>query len=85
MKDKNGRIHIFEVKSVNVSSDSKIDREEYENKIRSLTECYKACSKKLENHLFYLPIMNGNDWDIRRFENGEERTLTKIMFKDSLK
>lgn len=85
MKDKNGRIHIFEVKSVNVSSDSKIDREEYENKIRSLTECYKACSKKLANHLFYLPIMNGNDWDIRRFENGEERTLTKIMFKDSLK
>ena len=85
MKDKEGRIHIFEVKSVNKSSDSKIDRDEYENKIRSLSECYKACSKKLDNHLFYLPIMNGNDWDIRRFKNGEEMTLTKSMFKDSLK
>lgn len=85
MKDKKGRIHIFEVKSVNVSSDCRIDRDEYENKIRNLSECYRACSKKLDNHLFYLPIMNDNDWDIRRFENGEERTLTKSMFKDSLK
>lgn len=85
MKDKNGRIHIFEVKSVNVSSESKIDKEEYENKIRSLKDCYKACSRKLSNHLFYLPINKGSDWQIFKFEDGEEETLTKASFKASLK
>lgn len=85
MKDKKGKIHIFEVKSVNASKKQDIDEEEYKNKIRNLKECYKACSKKLSNHIFYLPILQGNDWQIFKYENGEEETLTKNSFKESLK
>ncbi|MBP9993749.1 MAG: DEAD/DEAH box helicase family protein [bacterium] len=83
MKDKKGRIHIFEVKSVNVSSSQNIGEEEYEAKIRSLKECYKACSKKTK-HIFYLPILEGSTWKITKFENGEETTIDRKTFADSL-
>ena len=84
MKDTKGQIHIFEVKSVNKSSTFKIDQEAYESKIEAIKESYKA-SSKLTTHIFYLPVLDGNTWQISRFKNGEEDTITKQMFEDSLK
>ena len=83
MKDTQGRIHIFEVKSVNKSSSLNINEEEYTEKIRSLKECYKASSKKTE-HIFYLPILDGNTWKITKFEKGEETTIDLRQFRDNL-
>lgn len=84
MKDTKGRIHIFEVKSVNKSSLLNINEEEYTEKVRSLKECYKACSQKT-CHIFYLPILDGERWQITKFENGEESTIDKKQFVDGLK
>lgn len=83
MKDKNGRVHIFEVKSVNKSSSISIDEEEYKAKVRSLKDCYKFCSKKTE-HIFYLPILDGNTWKITKYEKGGESTIDLKTFKNSL-
>ena len=83
MKDKKGRIHIFEVKSVNKSSVVNIDQTEYEAKVRALKACYKACSEKTE-HLFYLPILDGREWKITKFEGGKETTIDKRTFVESL-
>lgn len=84
MKDKKGRIHIFEVKSVNKSSSLNISEDEYDTKVRNLKDCYKVCSEKT-NHIFYLPILEGNIWKISKFEKGEESTIDKKSFVDSLK
>ena len=84
MKDKKGIIHIFEVKSVNKSAALNISQDEYETKVRSLQECYKACSKKTK-HIFYLPILNGSKWKIFKYENGNETTIDRKSFEDSLK
>lgn len=84
MKDKKGRILIFEVKSVNKSSSLNIDQEEYDAKVRCLKDCYKACSKKTD-HLFYLPILDGSTWKITKFENGNETTIDKKTFVNGLK
>ena len=83
MKDKKGRIHIFEVKSVNQSSTSKIDKDEYEKKIEALKACYKECSKKTD-HIFYIPIKKGPDWQISKYEKGNEETISRDGFKESL-
>ena len=85
MKDRRGRIHLFEVKSVNVAGDSHINAEEYNAKIRALKACYAACSKKLNNHLFYLPVLKYGTWHITRFCNGAEDTLSKTAFLETLK
>lgn len=84
LKDKQGRIHIFEVKSVNKSSSLNINEEEYTEKIRSLKECYRACSQKTK-HIFYLPILDGSTWKITKFENGDERTIDVKQFEESLR
>lgn len=84
MKDKSGRIHIFEVKSVNQSSENKLNEEDYKQKVNALKSCYKECSKKTQ-HFFYLPILDGSDWKITKFENGEEITITKTQFLNSVK
>lgn len=84
MKDKAGRIHIFEVKSINDSNKININKEEYEEKIRALKECYKECSKKT-GHIFYLPLMQGSDWKIIKYENGEEDNFSKKEFFDFVK
>ena len=84
MKDKSGKIHIFEVKSVNKSASIQIDEKEYAEKVNAIKACYKVCSKKTK-HIFYLPIMTGSDWQITRYENGEETVITKGQFKESLK
>ncbi|MBQ5546408.1 MAG: hypothetical protein H7707_02845 [Acetobacter sp.] len=84
MKDKSGKIHIFEVKSVNKSSTKNIDDKEYENKIRALEKCYQASSKKTD-HIFYLPILDGSKWKIHKFENGDKETIDENQFKNSLR
>lgn len=84
MKDKAGRIHVFEVKSVNKASGQNIDPEEYNQKIGKLKDCYLHCSKKLRNHIFYLPILK-EDWQIFRYEDGEEDQISEKSFKESLK
>ncbi len=84
MKDKKGRIHIFEVKSANRSSAVNIDQTEYEAKVRALKACYKSCSEKTE-HLFYLPILDGTVWKITKFEGGKETTIDRQTFVESLK
>ena len=82
MKDRKGFIHIFEVKSVNVSNKIKLDEVEYKEKIKSLESCYKECSKKT-GHLFYLPILDKNIWKITRFVNGNKDEITLEQFKES--
>ncbi|MBO7582112.1 MAG: DEAD/DEAH box helicase family protein [Bacteroidaceae bacterium] len=83
LKDKRGRIHIFEVKSVNGNGAVGFDPQEYEAKINELKECYKAASAKLKNHLFYIPIKKGDDWQIFRYKDGEELPMTKQQFRAS--
>lgn len=85
MKDKRGRIHIFEVKSVNGNGATGFDADEYETKIQYLKDCYKAASAKLNNHIFYIPIKDGDNWQIFRYEKGQEDTWTKQQFKASFK
>lgn len=82
MKDRKGLIHIFEVKSVNVSNKIKLDEVEYKEKIKALESCYKECSKKT-GHLFYLPILDKNIWKITRFVNGNKDEITLEQFKES--
>lgn len=84
MKDKHGRIHIFEVKSINNSTEKEIDSKEYNEKISKLKECYKACSKILNDHIFYLPILKEDDWTLIKYEKGEEDTISENDFKKSL-
>lgn len=72
MKDKHGRIHIFEVKSLNESTSSNFDKEEYEKKIEELKKCYLHCSAKLDNHYFYIPVLEECKWRIYTYRNGEE-------------
>lgn len=85
LKDKLNRIHIFEVKSMNTSKSIDIDDKEYEEKIRNLIKCYIACSKKLDNHIFYIPIQKEEEWIIYRFSNGNEKKISLSEFKESIK
>ena len=82
MKDKNGNIHLFEIKSVNTSNQKKIDSEEYKEKIRALIECYKH-SSRLTNYYFYLPILKDDIWQITRCHKGKSDTITEEQFKES--
>ena len=83
MKDKKGKIHIFEVKSENQSSASNIDKDEYDGKIKALKDCYKECSRKTD-HIFYIPILKGSVWQISRYEKGKEVTISYDEFVKSL-
>lgn len=76
LKDRQDRIHLFEVKSLNIKKGASIDTEEYKAKVGALKECYKYCSL-LTGQFFYLPIKDGETWKITRFMNGEEDTLTE--------
>lgn len=92
LKDWADRIHIFEVKSVNKSKSFSGDSTEYNNKILALKKCYKAASRLLakecekanskesviRGYCLYLPILNGDKWQIECFENGERNTLYNI-------
>lgn len=80
MVDKKNNIHLFEIKSLNPSNSIQIDKEEYENKIRSLKEAYKVASSKTKQY-FYICILEDNNWNITRFKNGEENNYNIEQFK----
>ncbi len=80
MKDKLGRIHIFEVKSVNKAKGLDVDNNIYIAKVAELKKCYKQASK-ITGQLFYLPIQEGEKWKISAFKNGEEMTLNIDQFR----
>ncbi len=82
MKDDQGRIHVFEVKSVNVSAHAMINEEDYKDKVRRLEECYLACSRKLPEYFFYLPVLKNDEWQIKRFANGVQDTINERQLKD---
>jgi type III restriction enzyme len=84
MKDRQGYLHLFEVKSVNVSNASQFDSEEYKTKVHALKECYKQCSK-LTDYAFYLPVLKDESWHIYRYLKGEEDTLSKDQFINAIK
>ena len=84
MKDRKGNIHIFEVKSVNISKEHIIDTDEYNKKIEELKKSYKQASK-LTQHIFYLPLLKDNDWRITRYQGGVEDMINEKMFEESLK
>ncbi len=85
MKDRKGRIHLFEVKSLDGNNNAEFDVEEYQKKIEKLKECYKYSSEKLDNHYFYIPIKEDGKWNIFRYINGKEDTLTKKELRKILK
>ena len=80
MKDSKGRIHLFEVKSVNLSNDAQIDSEEYKAKINALKACYKRCSE-LTDYIYYLPVQKDEEWHITRIEKGSEEIISKVTFQ----
>lgn len=80
MKDKFGRIHIFEVKSVNQSGTYNFDNNIYKTKIAELKKCYKQASQ-LTEQIFYLPIVDKDIWQITCFSQGVEKTLSLDEFK----
>ena len=84
-KDKNGNVHLFEVKSLNKSSNSSIDTEEYENKVNALKIAYKATSAILPSYNFYIPIKNEKNWQIYRYKEGQESILSLEEFKNTIK
>ncbi len=84
MKDRLGRIHIFEVKSVNMSGTILMDEEEYQRKVNELKECYRVCSALLPDHIFYLPILKGDKWDIFKFEKGKSNMTSLEGIKKEL-
>lgn len=81
MKDSFGRVHIFEVKSVNISSNmvGGFDNNIYKTKLEELKKAYKQASK-ITNQIFYLPILRDDKWRIFQYINGVEKTLTKDEF-----
>ena len=81
MVDSFDRIHIFEVKSVNISSNmpTAFNQEDYLKKIDNLKRCYKQASI-VTKQIFYLPILKNETWQITQFVNGNERLLTKEQF-----
>ena len=86
MKDNFGRIHIFEVKSVNISSSmvGGFENNIYKTKVEALKKAYRQASK-LTNQIFYLPILKEDCWRIFRYMGGDERILSKEEFIDACK
>lgn len=84
MKEREGWIHLFEVKSVNVSSSAQFDSDEYKSKLFALKACYKRCSE-LTDYFFYLPVLKDDVWQITRFFRGREDTIPKERFIESFK
>ena len=82
LKDNRNKIHLFEVKSVNVSNSAQFDSDEYKEKILALKECYRFCSA-ITGYSFYLPVLKDEVWQISRFSDGHEETLSKDAFVKS--
>lgn len=85
MKDSYDNIHIFEVKSVNKSKEFAGINESnsYDEKVLELMKCYKVASK-LTGYIFYLPMLKGKEWIIRRYKKGNEDILSLNSFMDCL-
>ena len=81
MKDSFDRIHIFEVKSVNISSSMPggFDSKPYKDKLEELKKAYKQASR-ITAQIFYLPILRDEGWRIFQYWAGGEKTLTKDEF-----
>lgn len=81
MKDSYNRIHIFEVKSVNLSNNLPLgfDKKSYENKINEIKKCYQYASK-ITNQIFYLPVLKEDVWQITMLKDGNIETITKDQF-----
>lgn len=86
MEDCFGRIHIFEVKSVNIANatSSAFDGEAYKRKMDELIRCYKQASI-MTKHVFYLPVRKDDEWHITRLLSGDQSTLTLDQFKEYVK
>lgn len=84
MRDKFGRVHIFEVKSDNQSGVHNFDKNIYNAKIEELKKCYKQASV-VTRQIFYLPEIKGDIWQITRSLDGEEDTLTIDQFRAFVK
>lgn len=86
MKDCYDRIHIFEVKSVNVSNSTPaaFDSTAYKIKVEELKKCYKQASL-LTGYLFYLPVLKDDEWHITCLHNGVEENITLDQFKKFIK
>lgn len=85
-KDRGGRIHIFEVKSVNVSKSQSIEKEAYTQKIQRLKQAYLSASK-ITGYVFYLPVKVGQDWQIWCAKDGQilYENMNKAMFEAKIK
>ena len=83
LKDKKGRIHIFEVKGEDESNSTNFNRDEYNDKIVALIECYKQCSV-LTGYIYYVPVRKNGNWTINRIVSGEKSIITKDEFKRGL-
>ncbi len=81
LKDCYDRIHLFEVKSVNLSNNisTGFDSTEYKLKVEELKKCYKQASL-LTGYIFYLPVLKDDTWFITQLSNGKERQMTKEQF-----
>ena len=81
-KDKKDKVHIFEVKSVNKSSSYDLDDEFYKEKIEKIKKAYVYASK-MTGYIFYLPIQNGDNWQIWKCENGkiDDDFMNEDIFK----
>ena len=84
MKDKKGKIHIFEVKCLNGSGKAGFSQDEYESKIKALKKCYLYCSKVLKDHIFHIPIKEGDEWQIFTYNDGVELINSQLTLKNSL-
>ena len=86
MQDRFDRIHLFEVKSVNIANatPAAFDSMEYKLKLEELKRCYKQASL-LTGYIFYLPVLKDDEWHITRLQNGLEDSLTEKQFKDFIR
>jgi type III restriction enzyme len=84
MKDSFDRIHIFEVKCLNLSSQQSFDSRLYMENIAELKKCYKQASA-LTKQIFYIPVLYGETWKITRYFNGNEEIISKDAFVDAVR
>lgn len=86
MKDSFDRIHLFEVKSVNISSSVNygFDSMQYKMKVEELKRCYKQASK-LTGYIFYLPVLKDEIWFITQLIDGNDNRMTKEQFTNFVK
>lgn len=84
MKDRNDKIHIFEVKSVDKGYIPGLDEKEYQRKIEELKRMFSSASKITEQN-FYIPIRNQGTWVVYRLENGNETVLSETQFREYMK